>query len=34
MVRFKRVWAGLVAAAALAAMAGCRGGLGNLFDVY
>lgn len=34
MARFKRVLAGIGAAAALALMAGCRGGLGNLFDVF
>ena len=34
MARFKRVLAGIGAAATLALMAGCRGGLGNLFDVF
>ena len=30
----KRWWMALVATAAALAMAGCRAGLGNLFDVY
>lgn len=34
MARFKRVLAGVGGAVALAMMAGCRGGLGNLFDVF
>lgn len=34
MARIKRVFAGLGVAATLAMLAGCRGGLGNLFDVF
>jgi hypothetical protein len=34
MARVKRIWAGIAAAVAALALAGCRGGLGNLFDVF
>lgn len=34
MARIKRFFLGLGLAATAVAMAGCRGGLGNLFDVF
>jgi len=34
MALVKRIWTGIAAVAAALALAGCRGGLGNLFDVF